>query len=440
MQFSRGTLSIIFISLSLLITISLLTIPFSGCAQTPKNPVNAPTASPDFTITPETPGGSIPVGQFSMYFIFINRINGFTDPVHLTVENSIIGQGTNLVDTSFAENPVISDTSLLVISVGSNVPVGSYQLIIKGRAGSLEKQVTFNLIVTAPVFPWTEQRREGPPLRNVYFIDPDNGFVISDFAKILKTTNGGTTWLELNTGIMDVFMDVQFLNLSSGYIVGLHSLLYTSTAGATWTKIQSLDTLAGTYLSLYFKNSSKGWIAGNQVYYTNNGGNSWTIQVPLEGGDLLWDDIEFGTLTNGVVVGSKQGRKRIKYTNDGGNSWIESNYPAGSINSGRMCFATSTTVYATFGDRVLKSVDSGVNWNEIDTIFNVSLRGISFADENTGLITSFERIYLTTDGGVNWVTDYNFIGAVFINVFFVNTQTAFAVGEFPPVGIIYRRN
>ena len=53
---------------------------------------------------------------------------------------------------------------------------------------------------------------------------------------------------------------------------------------------------------------------------------------------------------------------------------------------------------------LLRSTDGGRNWNEVtipgsNTIF---LKGISFANANTGFTVGSLEFFRTTDGGVSW--------------------------------------
>ncbi|HEY9115711.1 MAG TPA: hypothetical protein VIN10_13515 [Bacteroidales bacterium] len=105
-----------------------------------------------FTLSINPATISISQGQAGTVDVNVeNRIGGFSDWVMLSIENAIIGQGTNQVDTTFNPNPIPPidvHTSELTLSVGESVPPGSYTIIIRSLGGNVQKTAELQMTVT----------------------------------------------------------------------------------------------------------------------------------------------------------------------------------------------------------------------------------------------------------------------------------------------------
>ena len=86
---------------------------------------------------------------------------------------------------------------------------------------------------------------EDPVLYDVQFLNADVGFVVGEFGKILKTTDGGKTWHDKQGSLvgeqyfdimeLPTFFDVDFRNENEGYVVGLEGrVAKTTDGGETW--------------------------------------------------------------------------------------------------------------------------------------------------------------------------------------------------------------
>ncbi len=144
------------------------------------------------------------------------------------------------------------------------------------------------------------------------------------FGTILKTTDGGNTWLPESTGMLNGVYDVYFTNDSTGYAVSGGSLLRTTDGGANWNSkgvpgMQRLNTVQ------FPENGEAGYIAvtpqggGARLMKTTDGGGNWrTIPVGNPGNTSF--GAEFANDTIGVVfgysnfiIGSTDGFDSIQY-------------------------------------------------------------------------------------------------------------------------------
>ena len=114
---------------------------------------------------------------------------------------------------------------------------------------------------------------------SICFTDANQGYVSCDSGYILKTTDGGLTWITLNTGTNNTINSMYFVNDSSGYAVGSDGLiLKTMNYGNSW--ISQSNQFTYNFREVQFVNENLGYIyAGINIYKTTNGGATWLAEM-----------------------------------------------------------------------------------------------------------------------------------------------------------------
>lgn len=391
----------------------------------------------DFSLALSRDFISVEKGQSDTVTVFINKEGSFSDPVILSIEDGIVGQGSSSIDTTFSHNPVTGNSSVLTFTVGSNVTEAVYNLTVKGTSGSTTKNVDLNLNVTAPVNPWRFQFQPIQDLRGVYFTSVDYGVAVGQIGLIFKTTNGGGNWVQQNSNTGSALLAVHLVDNMTGYAAGTsNTIVYSSDGHSNWTNIPPPGPAHEIYRGLYFENVQRGWASGKGVYYTEDGGSNWTTQVALSSGREWWG-ISFGSTNNGAIVGYETSiGGLIQYTTNGGEDWLESVHPAGNTLLSDVEFVSPLVAFAAgYDGTILKTVDGGANWFSLTSNTSHDLQGLSFEDENNGLAAGLPILH-TADGST-WSQEILFSGADYIyDVFLVNSEVGYAVGA-PG---IFRRN
>jgi len=253
---------------------------------------------------------------------------------------------------------------------------------------------------------WINQTGEmDDNFRSICFVDQNIGWAVgvrdsigvNDSIKIIiiKTTDGGETWVHQNPGTTNRLYSIYFADQNIGWAVGLGGIiLHTKNGGIDW-EVQNSGTSASLW-SVYFINDSIGWICGDAgtILKTNDGSKSWTTQYVDYSANF--ESIYFVNSNVGWVVGSNS---LIMKTIDGGLNWK-----------------------FQFGEKpkpalVLKTSDGGVNWIDINdscllnAFSNRDWRRIDFVNSNVGYfyasmdyghITNPRNIFKTVDGGKTW--------------------------------------
>ena len=97
----------------------------------------------------------------------------------------------------------------------------------------------------------------------VYFPHTDTGYVVGDTGTILKTIDGGTTWIAQTSGTDNSLYAVSFADVSTGYAVGASGTILKTTNGGYGTSIRETG-LEGSAFSIYPNPAS------NKVIIANN--------------------------------------------------------------------------------------------------------------------------------------------------------------------------
>jgi len=156
----------------------------------------------------------------------------------------------------------------------------------------------------------------------VFFRDENTGFIAGGLndqkpaGVLYSTMDGGRRWNKCDISIPIIF-SIVFLDTAAGICCTSEGLLRTEDGGKSW-----LPEPPGAHLPfqrLFFINHESGWAAGIEtgVYSTSDGGRTWNVSNGTT--DYKINDIFFIDSQNGWAVG-KDGV--FLYTLNGGKSWV----------------------------------------------------------------------------------------------------------------------
>ena len=262
---------------------------------------------------------------------------------------------------------------------------------------------------------------------DMQFVNTEIGWVVDGGGQILKTTNGGESWIQQYYNSDHYFRSVEFINDQIGFAGTLANgnptttLLKTTDGGQTWIDIS--DTLPENIVGICGMHA----VGENTIYVTGvfygfayimksvNQGASWTY---TNMGNLCNGlvDIYFKDENIGFAVGqSSQNtglRAIIVGTTNGGATWTQlaigehNNQRAWKIQDLNDAIMYTSIEEFEPSPQYFKSTNSGQTW-QLQTVATTNtsgtIQGIGFLSENIGWVGGYsELFYETIDGGQNW--------------------------------------
>jgi len=300
-------------------------------------------------------------------------------------------------------------------------------------------------------------------LNKVLFLDARTGWAVGKGGTILHTTDGGQNWQPQASESDENFIDIDFINPTTGWAVSSRIILRTQDGGRTWREVWDtgavndiVDENSPAYdkqailIRISFANARRGWALGlgwseretryaiPLIFQTDDGGQSWS-------GETL--DEEYGVVkavnAQTCILAGKFGR--VAQTTDGGQSWIKrSSLVDDDILAIGFVNEKSGWAVGSQGS-IIATTDSGRTWAaQYSTPRGerpLELRSINFVNDRTGYAAGFDNrseqannnyiigIMSTEDGGKSWrkqiIANMHF---VINSISIVDSRSAWAAG------------
>ncbi|HMQ80643.1 MAG TPA: YCF48-related protein [Ignavibacteria bacterium] len=242
---------------------------------------------------------------------------------------------------------------------------------------------------------WQNPMPTASHINDCFFVNQNTGFTVGYDGLVLKTTNAGSFWSQLNTNSIKTYTSVHFVSNEKGYLItgdesfpSNNYLLLTTNSGLNWSNI---FTFPNQHLTkILFLNESTGFITGGRywlggrIHKTTNAGLNW-----------------------------------LQYTPDPTTNFIYSIF-----------FINKDTGYVTGDDgKILKTTNCGLNWVSLNSGTSLLFNDIYFINKDIGYVCgNGGKIYKTTNSGESWLSTNSSTNIDLFSINFINTQTGFAAG------------
>jgi len=268
-------------------------------------------------------------------------------------------------------------------------------------------------------------------LNSIFFLNEYTGFVAG--GGILKTTDGGSTWMTRSSGYNYVNNSIDFTDDLTGYAAASNGkILKTTNGGDNWFFISPVALVESPKV-IKFVNTDAGFTASTNgsIYKTGNAGLSW-VRVLAPTSSAL-NSLFFINEITGYAAGN--GGVILKTTNYGTN-W--SSLSTGTTNGRNTVFFTDSLAgYSSGSNDVIKTTNAGLSWFPIVQNLHTLYASIFFTNSTTGYcIKRFSynnyisnSILRTVNGGINWTSQNLQTDFYVTSLFFVNPELGFACGE-----------
>jgi len=373
---------------------------------------------------------TVPAGTNAHAARFYDPLNGVA-----------VGQGGNIVLTADGGQ---TWTTIQPVGAGfgyTDVEYGDALTVVCSGAGGLIRR-SLNGGLT-----WATMQSGGWGIvHSVNAHDEQLAWATSQGGEVLRTTNGGQRWDRIQVdgfGANGYIYDVDFSDTLNGWAVGKSTsfgpsdglISHSSDGGQSWTSqlvdsnsqcraVSALDTQRAivygrgstgdtyrqtwdggqTWISggppaangftgaSFLDDALTGWMVGEDIYHTTDGGVTWTLQ--FSGSGALLEDISFADANNGWVVGYAN---QVRHTTNGGQTWTSQNSgaPAGTGIMGVHAVDATTAWISGWNGLVARTTNGGLTWQQ-ETIAGTSnsfFECAEFTDEDTGWIAGDYGIF-----------------------------------------------
>jgi photosystem II stability/assembly factor-like uncharacterized protein len=259
---------------------------------------------------------------------------------------------------------------------------------------------------------------------DVKFIDSLTGFIVGDHGTILRTTDGGSTWLESYAGMALSLTTIGISSVNNIFIGGENGFLFHSgDTGKSWSRFLLMQT--ENIRGIIFETAQKGWLYGDSslLMQTTNGGSTWLLSsldslkniigIVRKGQNLLNVYFEDGNYAysndEGLtwLMGSAGLNKRItRVKSDGISHWIVGE------NGTVICVPM-------YGDIIDRSVGT-----------SVTLRDMAFLNSGEMYVAGDGgKIYYSTNSGADWYSQYTADSHDLYALAFTDSSHGYAIGN-----------
>lgn len=260
-------------------------------------------------------------------------------------------------------------------------------------------------------------------LKDVQFVNDSTGFIVGSKHQFLRTTDGGKNWIASKLPVYgEIFGNYHlfFISPTQGWIIGSYNemevydeTLLTTDGGISWTKVRSGNPGSGSVLNdVVFVDSHTGWAVGRsgRIIKFSYGGLVRTSQTSNTSAYLR---TVFFLDANRGWVGGENGT--LLTTTNGGATWIPrtianvSNFQ--SIHFFNASEGWAVSAYASNG--LYRTHDGGLSWTwaPLSTDQTPPLKRVQFLNDSIGFVQSEKFIHATTDGGITWKKSYHHLNA-----------------------------
>ena len=212
---------------------------------------------------------------------------------------------------------------------------------------------------------------------------------------ILRSTDSGASWELAKAPTLATLTGVSFADAQHGWAVGHDALiLRTEDGGRTWIKQYQGEDLQVSFLDVLFLDAQTGFVVGayGQFMATADGGRTWTPRRLSE------DDYFFNRLTRGpdgtLYIAGEHGT--LLRSTDRGLTWVPIRAPYDGSFYGILPLAPKVLLAHGLRGRIYRSEDDGDTWQLAPTDLRVLLATAAHLRNGVIVVAGQGRAFLVS--------------------------------------------
>jgi photosystem II stability/assembly factor-like uncharacterized protein len=256
-------------------------------------------------------------------------------------------------------------------------------------------------------------------LNAVAYVDDTHAFAVGDNGLVEETSDGGSTWAQVDAGATADLYGVAFADSQHGWIVGDGVVLATTDGGATWTT--QLTNADDQLDAVAFVDAEHGFAAGDAcgdttpfcggvVLETSDGGATWTTVNPC-GPSFSCSGIASIDVISPTHVWLGGGNGSMLESVDGGSTWVERDpdlNPYENIDSMSFVGDPHCVIVGANG-LIAVTDDGGATWDQIDVstqrFWDTFTSAAAIDASNVVAVGARGGVIRSADGGRTWAED-----------------------------------
>jgi len=243
-------------------------------------------------------------------------------------------------------------------------------------------------------------------INDMHFLSRTVGFAVGNKGAILRTTDGGTNWIDLSKGDIKGYLAIHGLAANDLWIGTNQRVLHSTDMGENWT--EKLLIAGGNFTDVLEVSPTRILACSSTglIYRTTDGGTNWdtvhTINGQLRSITKIDNQRYMATGFNGTILRSE----------NQGDTWHAVTIPEAGNQYEQAYFLGNEgwLVTSSFKHQMWHTTNAGDSWDTINLPIDRFWDAVFFITPDTGIVvghnTSEGRAYMTFNGGENWQAGY----------------------------------
>lgn len=280
---------------------------------------------------------------------------------------------------------------------------------------------------------WQEKEINNSMHICIFFINQTTGWICCSNGEILKSIDGGESWVQQDSGHANQLFEISFFNDSLGCAVGYNnSFLKTTDGGLHWNTVNTGGSYHFNSICFVSRDTILAGHSGGLLLSTDCGSTFSSTQT-----GKMFTNIKFFSKKTGYAAVIDSLYIRLYKTTDSGFNWTNTITPY-YLYPQKSYYLDSLNIFLLGSEMLIKTTDGGATWSKLlyKSSFDHFNRSIYFTDDNNGyMVGDYDsKVWRSTDGGSHWTSRTSIPSEYFTRIRFFSKQTGVCISVAGKIG------